>query len=144
MTDPKEFDFNELFEDSEHILSSECTYSDNDGTFNINISSPLTVLIQTAGKYCESFASDVLYEIESIKKFISQPPAAGEEKMFVMGFRKSGVDHEIYIRNSQVSGLIYRKILVLKVKCTESELMTYNKLNVELKDITDLCIGITD
>lgn len=144
MTDPKKLDFEKMFENSEHILSSECVYSGSDGTFTINISSPLTILIQTAGKYCEAYASDVLFEIDDIKNFISQPPAVGEEKLFIMGFRKSGVDHENFVRSCNVSGITYRKVLALKVSCAQSDLMTYNKLTVELKDITDECIGITD
>ena len=144
MIDSKSLNFAEIFEKSDNILRETLAYSNNDGTFDVNLSSILTILIQTADRYCESYASDLFIDWEDVKKFIDFPPIAGNQKLFIFGFRKSGVDHEAYVRNSSCSGLRYRKVFALKVNCLHEGGCQCDKLIITLKDITNDCIGITD
>lgn len=144
MIDSKSLNFAEIFEKSDNILRETLAYSNNDGTFDVNLSSILTILIQTAGRYCESYASDLFIDWEEVKKFIDFPPIAGNQKLFIFGFRKSGVDHAEYVRNSSTSGLKYRKIFALKINCLHKGGCQYDELIITLKDITNDCIGITD
>lgn len=144
MTDSKSLDFAKLFEKNDNILHETIAHSNNNGTFDVNLSSILTILIQTAGRYCESYASDLFIDWEEVKKFINFPPVAGNQKLFIFGFRRNGVDHETYVLNSSTSGSRYRKVFALKVSCLHEGSCQCNKLIITLKDLTNDCIGITD
>lgn len=76
---------------------------------NINLSEIFTILIQEAGRWCESYASDLLVDIDCMKKALSNPDGWTEDKhyrktedgndavYFRLGFRQGGVDHREYI-----------------------------------------------
>lgn len=62
---------------------------------NLNISGIFHELIQAAGMGCESFASDLFYDLTAIYSAIQ----FAEEKVFYIGIRTNGVDGESFIRN---------------------------------------------
>lgn len=92
---------------------------------NLNISGIFSELIQAAGMGCESFASDLFYDLTSIYSAIQ----FAEEKVFYIGIRTNGVDGESFIRNRldrnncNYSPNCYLKLYRLSVS-VESEEMT--------------------
>lgn len=65
------------------------------GHYDINYSSILTRLIQEAGRFCESFASDLFIDWRNVDGILDE---SGEiEKTFLFGFRQNGVDHDNFI-----------------------------------------------
>lgn len=66
------------------------------GGYSINVSSILSKLITEAGRWCEDYASDVLFYIDDLKKLFRQKPVTGdgmENVVIIMGMRQNGVDH---------------------------------------------------
>ena len=63
------------------------------GKIEINMSSIFTKLIQEAGRFCDAYASDLLYEIDKIKRLLDTKQS-GE---VWVAFREMGVDHWEYI-----------------------------------------------
>lgn len=60
----------------------------------INYSSILSKLIQSAGRYCESYASDLFISWNSLLRDMER----GELKpVYLFGMRESGVDHDGFI-----------------------------------------------
>lgn len=141
MVEREELDFDKMFEKCDNILSKESCLRNSDGTFDINLSTPLTILIQTAGRYCDSYASDLFISWEEIIKLVRTPPDDGNDKLFIFGFRRNGVDHDIFVRKSSNR---YRKIFAARLTCKQEENSEYDRLTFILKDITNNCIGITD
>ena len=93
---------------------TETGYIDSDGKIEVNLSSIFSRLIQEAGRWCESFASDVLVDIDSIKDCLKlkteewkddrhyEKDADGNDMLhFAFGFRQSGVDHKEWIEETQ-------------------------------------------
>lgn len=77
------------------ILEDSGSWSNYSGKFDINYSSILTRLIQEAGRYCESFASDLFIDWAGIEKNLSDRDYCGG--VYLFGFRKYGVDHNSYV-----------------------------------------------
>lgn len=108
---------------------------------NINLSSIFTKIIQTVGRFCESFASDMLYDIDHVIAMTSEHDVApGEDVIIGFGIRENGVDHNAYIMN-RLEGTVsyigyprpetmYRKILAVRVTNVNRE------STVTLRDIT--------
>ena len=66
------------------------------GRFDVNYSGILSQLIQEAGRYCESFASDLFIDWESVRDYIEE--AEDEDAhTFLFGFRQRGVDGASFI-----------------------------------------------
>lgn len=66
------------------------------GGYSINVSSILSKLITEAGRWCEDYASDVLFYIDDLKKLFRQKPVTSdgmEDVVIIMGMRQNGVDH---------------------------------------------------
>ena len=66
-----------------------------------NFSTEWSRLINEAGRWCESYASDILIDFETIEAYLGQL-ANGEEsegREFWFGFRQSGVDGLSFIRS---------------------------------------------
>ena len=80
----------------------------------INMSAIYSKLIKEAGRICEYYASDLLFDLEGVKSWIDgcskseYAPARGVS--FCFGFRKMGVDHWNFAKNRTNSELykIYR------------------------------------
>lgn len=74
------------------------------GNVDINLSTGFTWLIQSAGQ-CRFYASDLLYDIESINDAIQSCMYAINaedytfERVFYLGFREMGVDGNTFIAN---------------------------------------------
>ena len=83
--------------------------------YDTNLSSIFTRLIQEAGRWCESYASDILIDIDSIKAQAER----GEPGRFVLGFRQFGVDHATFIESrlkNDPYGKEYRAIWVVDIE----------------------------
>ena len=65
------------------------------GKYEINTSGILTRLIQEAGRYCESYASDLFIDWKAIEDRIYSNDAMFLS--FLFGFRQNGVDHNTFI-----------------------------------------------
>ena len=146
--------FQEAF-DSENafVLCSECNYLDSGLRPNINTSDIATKLIQTAGRYCEHYASDMLICWDNVAKALASPDVTPElmrallnktvhGTLVLFGFRESGVDHAEYIlsqhKNSGNCENYYRKIYAVGISATDNSDEMYGpKLKVTLKDIKE-------
>lgn len=95
---------------------------------DINISTIGTILIQTAGRWCEHYASDLFIGWDQlrakIKKHIETTDIINNDEE-VFGFRKSGVDHDTYVYNHIINGEnidnYYSKLYMVKITDKESE-----------------------
>ena len=82
---------------------------------NCNFSTEWSRLICEAGRWCESYASDILIDFESIKEYLDSL-ANGEtmeSREFWFGFRQMGVDHLAFIQSRterESAGHVYRAI----------------------------------
>ena len=106
-----------------------------DSQWSINYSDILTKLIQYAGRYCESYASDLFiiwkYNIDDKLKDRNL-----ESFTLKLGFRESGVDHElsndperIPITNNleNCGSYYYRKLATLEIEIDKENIkMTLN------------------
>lgn len=89
--------------------------------FDINYSSILTKLIQEAGRWCESYASDLFCDWMVLMKKLSDEAYKGETCLF--GFRKMGVDHNAYILSRLDNGSptdYYRSVWRLDIKVDDN------------------------
>ena len=65
------------------------------GRFEINYSSILTKLIQTAGRICKYYASDLFIDWNAIERELTNAEYEGGK--FLFGFRESGVDGNAFV-----------------------------------------------
>lgn len=76
------------------------------GEFNINYSSILTRLIQSAGRFCIHHASDLFIDWKNLDDQLHERDFVGGKYLF--GMRKDGVDGESYIiRNAENGRSLY-------------------------------------
>ena len=124
---------------------------------NINITSILTHIIQTVGRYADSYASDALYSIDDIRTLCEHeyPAYRDIDEIFVFGIRRHGVDGNNFLMTRLVSTIhgpingyvypetMYRSILAVRVHiwCERAEdsrqTSRYVDATCELKDLTD-------
>lgn len=90
------------------------SYNPLEGKWEINYSSILTRLIQEAGRWCESYASDLFVQW---KYRIDQKLDNGTlyTDTFVFAFRDSGVDSEEWYENHKNEHNYYRAVWFLDV-----------------------------
>ena len=80
-----------------------------------NFSSEWSRLINEAGRWCESYASDILIDFESVKAYLERL-ASGEEsegREFWFGFRQMGIDHLDFIQSRterEYASHVYRAV----------------------------------
>lgn len=91
------------------------------GKVEINYSSPLTKLIQEAGRWCRYYASDLFLWGNSMLKALAADRGSAS---YLFGFRESGVDSaDEIIRQYQSAGYLmgdrYRAIWRLDVEVNE-------------------------
>lgn len=88
---------------------------DTEPQWNLNYSDILTCLIQVAGRYCESYASDLFIHWKELEKRLRDRNYKGETIVF--GFRDMGVDtNDWVVKNYNESGsYYYRKIITLEI-----------------------------
>ena len=80
---------------SRDIVTASGYVSSYSGAYEINTSGILSRLIQEAGRFCESFASDLFIDWKEIEKKIDCNDALFLTYLF--GFRQNGVDHNSFI-----------------------------------------------
>lgn len=121
----------EQIADLRSIISGTITetgsYNPLEGKWEINYSSILTRLIQEAGRWCESYASDLFVQW---KYGIDQKLDNGTlyTDTFVFAFRDSGVDSEEWYENHKNEHNYYRAIWFLDVVTDEGKIkMTLHK-----------------
>ena len=108
----------EQIADLRSIISGTITetgsYNPLEGKWEINYSSILTRLIQEAGRWCESYASDLFVQW---KYSIDQKLDNGTlyTDTFVFAFRDSGVDSEEWYENHKNEHNYYRAVWFLDV-----------------------------
>ena len=121
----------EQIADLRSIISGTITetgsYNPLEGKWEINYSSILTRLIQEAGRWCESYASDLFVQW---KYKIDQKLDNGTlyTNTFVFAFRDSGVDSEEWYENHKNEHNYYRAVWFLDVVTDEDKIkMTLHK-----------------
>ena len=89
--------------------------------WEINTSSILTKLIQTAGRFCENYASDLFIDWKYIEESLENPDYEGGRYLF--GFRQNGVDGNTFIlsrynNDGKYAKYEYRAMYALDVTIT--------------------------
>ena len=82
---------------------------------NCNFSSEWSRLINEAGRWCESYASDILIDFESIKAYLERLKNGEESegREFWFGFRQMGVDNLTFIKSRterEYASHVYRAV----------------------------------
>lgn len=123
---------------------------------DMNISSILTRIIQETGRFAERFASDVLYDIDTIRVLCENTYSLEEDidEVFGLGIRQSGVDGNNFLLSRLESSVrgpksgyvfpehIYRKILAVRVQVSverseDGYALGRPRVMCELKDISN-------
>ena len=102
------------------IYENDIRESFSNGAFvseiqNCNFSTEWSRLICEAGRWCESYASDILIDFEAIKAYLERL-ASGEEtegREFWFGFRQMGIDHLAFIQSRterEYASHVYRAV----------------------------------
>lgn len=125
---------------------------------DINLSDIFTRIIQLTGRFAESYASDVLSELNDIQALVSDPPKIEPGKsidvIIPMGIRRQGVDHDVFLmhrllqtRQPTLLGAyihpehVYRAILACRVLIKqESGLRPY--ITCTLRSVMDSVVKI--
>ena len=102
------------------IYENDIRESFSNGAFvseiqNCNFSSEWSRLINEAGRWCESYASDILIDFESIKAYLERLKNGEESegREFWFGFRQMGVDGLNFIQSRterEYASHVYRAI----------------------------------
>lgn len=82
---------------------------------NCNFSSEWSRLINEAGRWCESYASDILIDFQSIKAYLERLKNGEESegREFWFGFRQMGVDGKSFIESRterEYASHVYRAV----------------------------------
>ena len=86
-----------------------------DGLRDCNFSREWSRLINEAGRWCESYASDILIDFESIKAYLERLKNGEESegREFWFGFRQMGVDGLSFIQSRterEYASHVYRAV----------------------------------
>ena len=102
------------------IYENDIRESFSNGAFvseiqNCNFSSEWSRLINEAGRWCESYASDIFIDFESIKAYLERLKNGEESegREFWFGFRQMGVDHLAFIQSRterEYASHVYRAV----------------------------------
>lgn len=124
-------------------LDECCSYLSPNTSVNINISSIIDTVITNAGRFCERYASDILFDLNTLNDIIENyDPTSPAEHIICFGIRKNGVDGNSFLEsrikndfrnNPYRISEYYRKILAVHVFFDEEN----SELYCILKDITD-------
>lgn len=114
---------------------------------NINISSIIDTVITNAGRFCERYASDILFDLNYINDIIKNyNPNQPEEYIICFGIRRDGVDGNEFLKSRLKNDFrnnlyrineYYRKILAVHISFDEEN----SELCCTLKDITNCFIS---
>lgn len=102
------------------IYENDIRESFSNGAFvseiqNCNFSREWSRLICEAGRWCESYASDILIDFESIKAYLERLKNGEESegREFWFGFRQMGVDNLAFIQSRterEYASHVYRAV----------------------------------
>lgn len=133
--------FREAFNDKDSMIISQTNgYYSSPNSNPVNCSDIATKLIQEAGRYCESHASDFLITWENVTEALRLYKTDRTRPVLVIfGLRESGVDHAQFILSVHKSnkhtcgylGLYYRKIYAVEITSGNKS----DEIIVTLKDI---------
>lgn len=89
-----------------------------EGKWDINYSDILTQLIQSCGRYCQRYASDLFIDWASVVRELNK----GEpiDKKYIFAIRTDGVDHDSYYEARKDKGG-YHEVWELKVKSVDND-----------------------
>lgn len=117
--------------------------SDSTGQFvnehvSINLSTIESILIESAGRYCDRYASDILITRDSMVEYINEK-VSDDYDYFVFAMRKHGADGKSYLHerakqyDTGYLSQFYRQIYICKVEHIG------NDVKVTMKEIGDVC-----
>lgn len=101
-------------------------------SYDINLNTILTKLIQDAGRFCEMYASDLFIDWTHILHTINSE----NDGIFAIGIRENGVDSNSYVSHhikTDWNNYYYRRLYAVKVSHSADEIAKY--VEVELRDI---------
>ena len=117
------------------IYENDIRESFSNGAFvseiqNCNFSSEWSRLINEAGRWCESYASDILIDFESIKAYLERLKNGEESegREFWFGFRQMGVDGLSFIQSRterEYASHVYRAVWRWSFTVEEREYVPY-------------------
>ena len=86
----------------------------------INISSEMSFLIKEAGRVCESFASDIFYDLKELHRDLVDEPVLSQQDdyLWIVGIRESGCDGKTFISirlADMTAERNYRKLYAIRV-----------------------------
>lgn len=103
---------------------------DVDYEYSICLSNIFSRLIQDAGRFCDRFASDVLFAIDAIKKMADDVHA---NEILLVGIRDGSVDMTSFIAENLLGKCwqpyYYRRIYGVKISHTPDD------VSVEMRDV---------
>lgn len=130
------------FDETTEIESqAPMTWDSNAKEYKGNLSDIFSNLICCAGRFCESYASDLLIDCQSLLEKLKNKDE--DDYIDVFAFRKNGVDHNSYLISNLENykdqpGRItdyYRRIMAVRVCRTDPD--DPNEIQLVLKDITN-------
>lgn len=161
--DTGRFDENKLASTLARILCQAASNIEEHGNMGyINITSITTRIIQEAGRYVNSWASDALYGLDHIRELCENeyPLQEDIDEIFVFGLRRNGVDHGNYVMHEMSKDLnpfnpylraqpYYRKVLAVRVTISANRNengvpLSKPRVTCELKDLTDAFLRLND
>ena len=79
-------------------------------------------LIELTGRYCERFASDLLYDLQEVASF-AEPCKIDKPNRWVLGFgfRKCGVDSNSFLEHRLKDSYEYRRVVALNIEDRKDE-----------------------
>lgn len=103
-------------------------WSDDSESYLISLSSVFSYLIRECGRLVDEYNADILYDFSKIEDYATKVNyMKTKTKVFWLGFRESGVDHEEFIK-CRVDGSYYRAIYkVTVVKDERKSVVTLEK-----------------
>ena len=122
----------------------------------LNVSSLFSFLIKKAAEVCNSYSSDIFYDLKELEKdFASEESVLFTRNSYttVLGFRDCGVDHATWIceklRHPSVYGNLaknYKEMYFIRAKKDEDskEWFTLTLYKVDVEEVEDLARIILD
>lgn len=117
-------------------------YMSNTGYWHGNLHTIEDILIQTTGRFCEEFCSDLLIEFRHIQACLDTNDF--DTRYFAFGIRQRGVDGIPFIaanirqNDYKLSHGYYRKIYAIKATDEQLDEDDNATIKIQLKDISNL------
>ena len=137
----KAYDNADVSQSATGSINAPWSKNGNSENVSINTSGILTELIQNAGRFCQSYASDLFIDWESIQGYLNKLVYNNNNntsELFIMGIRKNGIDGIRFTysraadfhKNDTSMYDYYSKIYALRIDVDN------NDVKITLKDIT--------